>query len=53
MVSIVTDAGGIEYSRRRGEQYAQEAEEALSAVPEGPVRVALTDTISYVMDRRW
>ena len=53
VVSIVTDAGGIEYARRRGEQFAQEAEEALSAVPEGPVRVALTDTISYVMDRRW
>ena len=53
VVSIVTDAGGIEYARRRGEQFAREAEEALSAVPEGPVRVALTDTISYVMDRRW
>jgi len=53
VVAIVTEAGGIEYARRRGEQFAQEAEEALSAVAEGPVRTALTDTISYVMDRRW
>jgi octaprenyl-diphosphate synthase len=53
VVGIVAEAGGIDYARRRGEQFAQEAEEALSAVPEGPVRTALTDTISYVMDRRW
>ena len=53
VVAIVTDAGGIEYARQRGEQFAQAAEEALSAIPDGPIRAALIDTISYVMDRRW
>ena len=33
VVEIVSEAGGIEYARRRGEQYAQEAEDALAAIP--------------------
>jgi octaprenyl-diphosphate synthase len=52
VVAIVAEAGGIDYARRRGEQFAQEAEEALAGIPESPVRVSLTETISYVMDRR-
>lgn len=52
VVAIVAEAGGIDYARRRGEQFAQEAEAALSGIPESPIRVSLTDTISYVMDRR-
>ena len=52
VVAIVAEAGGIEYARRRGEQFAQEAEEALAGIPESPIRASLTDTISYVMDRR-
>ena len=52
VMAIVSDAGGIDYARRRGEQYAQEAEDALSAIPESPVRTALRDTITYVTGRR-
>ncbi len=52
VISIVADAGGIEYARRRGEQFAHDAEQALSVLPESPVRSALTDSIAYVMDRR-
>lgn len=52
VVEIVRDAGGLEYARRRGAEFAQEAEEALHALPESPVRGALLDTIGYVMDRR-
>ena len=52
VVEVVTDAGGIEIARRRGEQFAQEAEEALSGLPESPARTALADAILYVMDRR-
>jgi octaprenyl-diphosphate synthase len=52
VIGIVSDAGGIDYARRRGEQFAQDAERALRVVPESPVRSALTDAIAYVMDRR-
>jgi len=52
VVSIVADAGGIERAHQRGERFAQEAEESLAPLPDSPVRSALTDAISYVMDRR-
>ena len=52
IVAIVADAGGIDAARLRGEQLAQQAEDALEPVPDSPVRSALTDAISYVMDRR-
>jgi octaprenyl-diphosphate synthase len=52
VVGLVTEAGGIDAARRRGEQYAQEAEEALAGLPESPARTALADAILYVMDRR-
>lgn len=52
-MGIVREHGGLEYARRRGEQYAREAEEALASVPESPIRSALIDAISYVIERRW
>ncbi|HEY7234732.1 MAG TPA: polyprenyl synthetase family protein [Gemmatimonadaceae bacterium] len=52
VVAVVADAGGIERAHQRGERFAQEAEEALAPLPDSPVRSALTDAISYVMDRR-
>ncbi len=53
VVGIVAEAGGIEYARRRSEQYAQEAEDALTGVPESPARASLVEAIAYVTDRRW
>jgi octaprenyl-diphosphate synthase len=52
VVGIVADAGGIEGARERGARFAHEAELALSPIPDSSVRSALTDAISYVMDRR-
>jgi octaprenyl-diphosphate synthase len=52
VIAIVSDAGGIEYARRRGEQFANDAEQALDTLPESPARSALADAIGYVMDRR-
>jgi octaprenyl-diphosphate synthase len=52
VVALVTQAGGIESARRRGEQFAHEAEEALDGLPDTPARTALADAILYVMDRR-
>jgi octaprenyl-diphosphate synthase len=53
VVAIVTEHGGLDYARRRGELFAREAEEALAGVPPSPARSALADAIGYVMDRRW
>jgi octaprenyl-diphosphate synthase len=52
VVGIVTEYGGIDYARRRGERFAEEAEAALGALPESPARSALSDAIRYVLDRR-
>jgi octaprenyl-diphosphate synthase len=52
VVGIVADAGGIDYAQRRGEQFANDAEQALRVLPECSVRSALTDAIAYVMARR-
>lgn len=52
VVEIVSAAGGLEYARSRGAQFAQEANDALAAMPESPVRAALADAIVYVMERR-
>jgi octaprenyl-diphosphate synthase len=52
VVGIVVDAGGIDYARGEGERLAREAEAALTGVPDGPARAALTDAITYVLDRR-
>jgi octaprenyl-diphosphate synthase len=52
IVGIVSDAGGLEYARVRGAEFADEANDALSALPESPVRTALANAIVYVMERR-
>ena len=52
VVRIVIECGGIEYARRKGEEFAQEAEEALAGVPASEARQSLADAIAYVLDRR-
>ncbi len=52
VIGIVTEYGGLDYARRRGERFAEEAHESLSGLPDTPARVALTEAIGYVMDRR-
>lgn len=53
VVGIVRDHGGLDYARRRGDQFAHEAEEALGELPESAAKAALVDAISYVVERRW
>jgi octaprenyl-diphosphate synthase len=53
VIALVADAGGIDYARQRGDEFAEQAEEALAELPESTARMALSDTIAYVMDRRW
>jgi octaprenyl-diphosphate synthase len=52
VVGIVADAGGLDYARSLGARLASEANDALSKLPESPVRAALGDAIVYVMERR-
>jgi octaprenyl-diphosphate synthase len=53
VIASVAEHGGLEYARRKGDEFAQEAEEALAGLPETPARAALSDAITYAMDRRW
>jgi octaprenyl-diphosphate synthase len=53
VIALVAEQGGLEYARRRGDQFAREAEEALADLPESTFRTALVDAIGYVLDRRW
>jgi len=52
VVEIVREEGGLEYARRRGEEFAQQADEALTELPESPYRSSLAEAIGYVMERR-
>ena len=52
VVEIVSERGGLEYARRRGEEFARDAESALAALPETEARTALLDAIAYVLERR-
>lgn len=52
VVGIVTECGGLDYARRKGEEFGAEAEEALAPVPDSEVRQCLADAIAYVLDRR-
>jgi len=51
VVRIVAESGGFEYARARGEEFAERAEEALSALPKTAARRSLGAAISYVMER--
>ncbi|MEP6833568.1 MAG: polyprenyl synthetase family protein [Gemmatimonas sp.] len=53
VIGIVREYGGLEYARRRGDQFAREAEEALAGLPDGASKTSLMDTISYAVERRW
>ena len=51
-IEVVRETGGLDYARRRGEEFAADAEEALAGLPDSPARTALHDALSYVLDRR-
>lgn len=53
VVGIVRTHGGLDYARRRADQFSREAEEALLELPEGAARSSLLDSIAYVVERRW
>jgi octaprenyl-diphosphate synthase len=52
VVAIVAESGGLDHARSLGARFADEANEALAALPASPVRASLGDAIVYVMERR-
>ncbi len=52
VVGIVTDCGGLEFARQRGEEFAARADACLADIPDSPARQSLADAISFVIDRR-
>jgi octaprenyl-diphosphate synthase len=53
VIGLVVEADGIDYARRKGEQFAQEAEEIALGLPDTAARAALLELVGYVLDRRW
>lgn len=51
VVGIVAGAGGLEYARSRGQEYASRAAEALSALPDTAARESLYSSIHYALER--
>ncbi|MBC7791979.1 MAG: polyprenyl synthetase family protein [Anaerolineae bacterium] len=51
VAEIVVELGGLDYARNRGEQFADEANAALSDLPETSASTALRDAIVYAVDR--
>ena len=51
VVKIVSDSGGFEYARARGEEFAERAHDALRDLPDTVARASLSASISYVMER--
>ncbi len=50
-VSIVTENGGLDYARSKGEYFAERAAKALMPLPDTVARRSLMDSITYVMER--
>ena len=52
VVEIVERRGGLEYARNRAAHFADQADEALAEIPDGPAVRALRDAVSYAVDRQ-
>lgn len=51
IVHLVTELGGVEYARKRAQEFAEKADRALGGLPEGPALDSLRGSITYVVDR--
>jgi octaprenyl-diphosphate synthase len=52
VVGLVREYGGLDYARRRAEQFGAEATAALAGLPPGEATDALHDAVTYVIGRR-
>jgi octaprenyl-diphosphate synthase len=51
IVHLVRELGGVEYARKRAQEFAEKADGALGGLPEGPALYSLRGSITYVVDR--
>ena len=51
LIEIVRGLGGVEYAKKKAQEFAVQAEEALVGLPAGPAVDALRESITYVVDR--
>lgn len=51
VIAVVRDHGGLAYARRRGEEFARGARDALADLPDSPALAALHGAIAYALDR--
>jgi octaprenyl-diphosphate synthase len=52
IIGLAATHGGIDYARRRAEDFGEQAAAALLALPDGQPTSALRDAVAYVIDRR-
>ncbi|MGH7462201.1 MAG: polyprenyl synthetase family protein, partial [Longimicrobiales bacterium] len=52
LITLVREAGGLEYARHRAEYFSERAAEVLLEVPDSPASEGLLGAISYVIERR-
>jgi octaprenyl-diphosphate synthase len=53
VINRVKEAGGIDYTTEKMNQYKSEALQILSGFPENPARKGLEDLVKYVTDRKY
>jgi octaprenyl-diphosphate synthase len=53
VIAKVNEAGGIEYAKRKMDEYKKEALDILYTFPESPIRKGLEDLVLYVTDRSY
>jgi len=51
IVELVRDLGGVDYARKKAQEFAEQADGALEGLPEGPALTSLRGSITYVVDR--
>jgi octaprenyl-diphosphate synthase len=52
VIALVDTHGGLDYARRRAEDFGERAAAALLSLPDGQPTESLRDAVAYVIDRR-
>lgn len=52
VVTAVAECGGLDYARRRAQEFAERAERELEGLPTSPARETLRASLTYVLERR-